>query len=156
MEQSVIQADVDEKDMEILNAFQRGFPLVDRPYQQIGLMLGMLEEEVIDRLQRLTLRRVVSRVGAVLRTNRVGCSTLAAMEVPVEEIEEVAAIINSFPEVNHNYEREGVINMWFVVVAADEAALATVLEKMEKRCHHKILTMPMVEEYHIDLGFPIH
>lgn len=151
----MVQSDIDARDMQLLNAFQHDFPLVDRPYEQMGQVLGMSEEEVMDRLRRLSASHAISRVGAVLRT-RFGCSTLAAMEVPLEEVEEVAAIINSFPEINHNYEREHRINIWFVVVAENETSLTSVLEKIQNQCHHPVHVMPMVEEYHVNLGFPLH
>jgi DNA-binding Lrp family transcriptional regulator len=95
----------------------------------------------------------VSRVGPVFRPNTIGASTLAAMRVPAAELEQVAAVVNGFPEVNHNYEREHRYNLWFVVTAADPAALAETLARIERQTGHAVLSLPLVRDYHIDLGF---
>ena len=97
----------------------------------------------------------ISRVGAVFRPNRVGASTLAAMAVPQSEIETVATIINDFDEVNHNYEREHRLNLWFVVTGADAGQVAAVLRDIEARTGLAVLDLPLVEAYRLDLGFPL-
>ena len=95
----------------------------------------------------------ISRVGAVVRPNTIGVSTLAAMAVPPEELETVAAIVNGYAEVNHNYEREHRLNLWFVATAPDVAHLTAVLDEIAGRCGYEVLSFPLVEDYHIDLGF---
>ena len=59
------------------------------------------------------------------------------------------------PEVNHCYERQHTFNIWFVVTAADERALAAVLAAIERECETRVLDLPLVEAYHIDLGFAL-
>jgi len=68
----------------------------------------------------------------------------------------VAAAVNRFPEVNHNYEREHRYNLWFVVTAASEGRLQATLGAIEKAAGHRLLALPLLEEFHIDLGFPLH
>ena len=77
------------------------------------------------------------------------------MKVPAERLEEVAAVVSGFDEVNHNYERENALNLWFVVVASDEERLGAVLSEIEEKSGLEVLSMPMVEDFHINLGFPI-
>ena len=72
----------------------------------------------------------MSRVGAVVRPNTVGASTLAAMAVPPRDLERVAALVSGYAEVNHNYEREHRLNLWFVVAAPDSARLQQVLDEI--------------------------
>ncbi len=108
----------------LLNDFQHGLPLTPRPFADIARQLGVYETTVLETLQRLQTEGVISRVGAVFHPNRIGASTLAAMAVPEAELEDVADRISRFAEVNHNYEREHEFNLWFVVVAEDEAACA--------------------------------
>jgi DNA-binding Lrp family transcriptional regulator len=139
----------------LLNEFQQGMPLTSTPYADIAKQLGVYETTVLETLRRLQTEGVVSRVGAVLRPNRVGVSTLAAIAVPATELEEVAAIVNEFVEVNHNYERVHRINLWFVVVAEDEERLGTVLAEIEARCGYPVLDLPLLNEYFIDLGFDL-
>jgi DNA-binding Lrp family transcriptional regulator len=139
----------------LLNEFQQGMPLTSTPYADIARQLGVYETTVLETLKRLQTEGVVSRVGAVFRPNRIGASTLAAIAVPTEELEDVAAMVNEFAEVNHNYEREHRFNLWFVVVAEDEDRLETVLAEIEERCGYPVLDLPLLNEYFIDLGFDL-
>ncbi len=142
-------------DWRLLNTFQKNFPLVAEPYAEMGRQLGISEQEVLQRLSSLQESGVVSRVGAVLRTGQIGVSTLAAVEVAPAELERVAAVVNSFAEVNHNYEREHALNLWFVVTACSEERLMSILAEIERQSGSPVYMMPMEENFHIDLGFPI-
>ena len=146
---------LDEIDRRLLNDFQSGFPLVPRPFAEIAARLGVNEAEVIARLERLSEAGAVSRVGPVLRPRRMGASTLAAMAVPPGQLEQVANLVSGFPEVNHNYEREHRFNLWFVLTAVDEDRLSEVMDEIESYTGIEVLDLPMLEEYHIDLGFPL-
>ncbi len=146
---------LDEVDRRLLNDFQARFPLSTRPFSELADLLGVNESEVIARLKRLLDAGVVSRVGPVLHPRRVGASTLAAMAVPPEHLAEVADLVSGYAEVNHNYEREHRFNLWFVLTAGDEHRLAEVMEEIASRTGIEVLDLPMLEEYHIDLGFAL-
>ena len=150
-----IAASLDETDRRLLNEFQRNFPLTATPYADIAQCLGVTEQDVIMRLQRLQSAGTVSRVGPVFRPNRIGASTLAAMTVPAARLDEVAALVSAHPAVNHNYEREHDYNLWFVAAAPDEVQLAAVLEEIAHRTGVSVMSLPMLEDYHIDLGFDL-
>lgn len=139
----------------LLNDFQHDFPLSPTPYADIAHTLGVSEAEVLAALTRLKQRGAVSRVGAVLRPNTVGVSTLAAMAVPNAELETVAALVSVYPEVNHNYEREHRLNLWFVVTAPGSVRLQQVLDDIAARSGYEVLPFPLLEDYHIDLGFDL-
>jgi len=144
-----------EFDRRLLNDFQHEFPLTPTPYADMACTLGVTEDEVIVRLRELKKTGAISRVGAVVRPNTIGVSTLAAMAVPPEELELVAALVSGYPEVNHNYEREHRLNLWFVVTAPDAARLQAVLDDIAERSGYQVLSFPLVEDYHIDLGFDL-
>jgi len=144
-----------ELDRRLLNDFQHEFPLTPSPYADMARVLGVSEDEVIARLLALKQAGSISRVGAVLRPNTVGVSTLAAMAVPPQELEAVAAVVSGYAEVNHNYEREHELNLWFVATAPDAARLQVVLDDIAARTGHEVLSFPLVEDYHIDLGFDL-
>jgi DNA-binding Lrp family transcriptional regulator len=141
--------------MSLLNDFQRGFPLTAAPFDIISHRLGMGVEEVLETLRRLTRDGVISRIGAVFRPNRIGVSTLAAMAVPAARLAEVAQLVNRHPEINHNYEREHAFNLWLVATAANAAHLDRVLHDIEQETGLRIMRLPMVQDYHIDLGFDL-
>lgn len=140
-------------DQVLLNDFQRDFPLEPRPFERMAQTLGIGEEEVIERLRLLQEAGLISRVGPVFPPNRLGVSTLAAMAVEPGRMEEVATLVSAFPEVNHNYEREHRFNLWFVVTAPDRAHLDRVLSEIGERTGLEVLDLPMIEDFHIDLGF---
>ena len=146
---------MNELDRHLLNDFQRGLPLTSRPYAAMAERLGVSEEQVIEHLRALQESGAVSRVGAVIRPHSVGVSTLAAMAVPTERLDAVADMVSSYAEVNHNYEREHHYNLWFVVATEREQRLREVLAELESRTGLKILDLPLLEDFHIDLGFDL-
>ena len=77
------------------------------------------------------------------------------MAVPRERLQSVAEIVSGYDEVNHNYEREHAFNLWFVVTAKDERAVADVLADVRRRTGLAVMDLPLVEAFHIDLGFPL-
>lgn len=139
----------------LLNEFQRNFPLSRAPFAEVAERLGSDEGTVIDSLRRLQQEGAISRVGAVFAPRAVGASTLAALAVPRERLEEVAALVSACSGVNHNYEREHAYNLWFVATAADEDALAALLADIGQRTGLSPIALPLLEEFHIDLGFDL-
>lgn len=153
--ETILDRPLNALERRLLNDFQDGFPLTPRPFQTIAERVGSTENDVMRTLQQLQSQRLISRVGPVFRPNRVGASTLAAMEVPMERLEEVADIVSSYGEVNHNYEREHRLNLWFVVTAADRESLNQVLKEIEAASGLEVIDLPMIEDFYINLGFPL-
>ncbi|TYC57465.1 Lrp/AsnC family transcriptional regulator [Marinobacter sp. BW6] len=146
---------LDSTDRHLINLFQRDLPVCERPYQAMSRQLGIAEEDVIERLHSLQASQVLSRVGPVFEHSRAGASLLAAVAAPEEQLDLVAARVNRAPGVNHNYAREHTYNLWFVMTAPDEETLEERLDELEHQLRLPMLRLPMVEAYHIDLGFPI-
>ena len=146
---------MNEIEKKLLDDFQQDMPLTARPYQAMADQLGVTEQEVIDILSRLGENGTLSRVGAVYRPNTVGHSTLAAMSVPADRLDDVAELISGFDAVNHNYEREHKLNLWFVVAASDLDEVDQVIQEIEKITGIKVLSLPMLDDYHLDLGFDL-
>ena len=146
---------MDALERRLIDGFQRDFPLTPRPYADVAAALGVAEADVLAALRRLDQAGVLARVGAVVRPHAVGASTLAAMAVPAERLDEVAALVTSFDEVNHNYERRHRLNLWFVVAAPTPERAAEVLDQVRARTELEVLDLPLEEDYHLDLGFPI-
>lgn len=139
----------------LLNDFQRDFPVTPAPFAEIAARLGVSESEVIETLSDLKARGCVSRVGPVFAPRRVGYSLLAALSVPAARLEKVAELVNSYSEVNHNYEREHRFNLWFVVTGSDGKRVERTLNEIEERTGLETLRLPLERAYHIDLGFPL-
>lgn len=140
---------------QLLDRYQRGLPLSANPYAEIAAELGVSEQDVLATLSQLREQKIITRVGPVFDHHKAGASTLVAMAVPPERLDEIAAYISRFDAVNHNYAREHDFNLWFVVTAADQQQLATVLTTIEADCGMPLLNLPMEHAYHIDLGFKL-
>ena len=149
---SMMLSDLDRR---LLDEYQHDFPLEPQPFAALAEELGVSEGKVLERLAYLKRFGALSRVGAVVRPNRIGASTLAALAVPPEDLEKVAEQVNAFTEVNHNYEREHHYNLWFVVTAEDRDHIDRVLAKIARVTGFEPLDLPMVEDYFIDLGFAL-
>ena len=153
--ESILDRPLNELEKRLLNDFQDGFPLSSSPFQTIAEQLGSSEEAVMDTLTQLQDNGLISRVGPVFRPNRVGASTLAAMAVPGERLEAVAELVSGYAEINHNYEREHELNLWFVATAPDRKQLKQVLREIEARSGLEVIDLPMIEDFYINLGFPL-
>lgn len=145
---------MDAADQQLLNDFQRDFPLVPRPYAEIGARLGLTGQEVTARLEALIRAGHISRIGATVRPNTAAASTLAALAVPLARIDEVAAVVGAEPGVNHSYLRESPDwNLWFVATAPDAEALAAALARIEAATGLPVLDLRLKRAFNIDLGF---
>jgi DNA-binding Lrp family transcriptional regulator len=145
----------DARESRLVNEFQRGFPLAREPYAAIADRLATDESWVRATLKRWLDDGTVSRVGAVFRPGAVGVSTLAALAVPEADLPRIAALVSAHPEVNHNYEREHRYNLWFVLTAADRPGLNVVLAAIARETGSAPISLPLVADYWIDLGFDL-
>lgn len=139
----------------LIDVCQHNFPIEPDPYSTLATKLGCDEATVIDAFKDLKAKGYLARIGATYATGRIGASTLAAMEVPEADIEKVAQKLGRFTEINHNYEREDKLNLWFVVTAADQPTLTRTIRDIEIVTSLKVHRMPMVEHYRLDLGFAL-
>lgn len=145
-------AALDDTDRRLVNALQAGFPLVERPYAAVGETLGLSEDEVITRVQRLLDARVLTRFGPMFHAERLGGAfCLAAMAVPEEDWARVVEIVNAFPEVAHNYRREHALNMWFVLATETLCAIADGAARIEAATGLPVLCFPKEREFFVGM-----
>ncbi len=146
---------MDQLSQTLINAYQKGFPVHPKPFAVIAEEIGVNEAEVLACFRRLKNLGVLSRLGPVFNHKKAGASTLAAVQVPEQDMDLYAEIINGFPCVNHNYAREHDFNLWFVVTAADQEKLQQNIDAISEACERPVLVLPMEMAYHIDLGFKV-
>lgn len=141
---------------QLLNNYQRDFPLSPTPFLEIANNLGCLETDVIDALKNLNEADIISRIGSVITPNRIGVSTLATIAAPQGQITQIAEIISEYAEINHNYERDHhYYTLWFVVIAGNSEHLQQVLAKIESQTGYPVMSLPLLEDYFIDLAFEL-
>ncbi|ELY64987.1 siroheme decarboxylase subunit beta [Natrinema versiforme] len=146
---------IDDVDAALIDGYQSGFPIDERPFRRVAADLGIDESTAVDRVRALRESGIVRRFGAVLNPPVIGSSTLAAVRAPADRFDEVAAVINDYRQVNHNYARDHEWNMWFVVTAGSRDARDDILAEIEDRTGCTVLNLPMLTDYYIDLEFPV-
>jgi DNA-binding Lrp family transcriptional regulator len=149
------RADLDAVDARLIDEFQSGFPIHERPFQVVGEELGVGEDDALARVERLREQGIFRRFGAVLNPPVIGSSTLAAVQAPEERFAEIADIVNSHRQVNHNYRRDHNWNMWFVVTAGSRETRDAILADIEHRTGCDVLNLPMLTDFYINLEFPV-
>lgn len=143
---------MDDIDKTIINCLQRGFPICASPYRQVAEQLGITEADLLNRLQTLLAEGVLSRFGPMYHAEQMGGAlTLAALKVPEERFGEVTEIVNAFPEVAHNYARNHVLNMWFVLATEKPEQVQIVIAEIEKQTGLVVYNMPKTSEYYVGL-----
>lgn len=145
--------ELDALDQRLLNDWQRGFPLQPEPFARLAEALGLDGAQVLRRLARLQAVGACSRIGGVWAAGAGGASMLCAYAVPPQRLHAVAAQVSALPGVNHNYEREHSINLWFVLTAPGPEALQAQLDALDAATGLRALRLPMLRPYRIDLGF---
>jgi DNA-binding Lrp family transcriptional regulator len=140
---------------DLLNPWQRRFPLVADPFRLIAGRTARTEAAVIDAFAQARDSGLLSRLGGVFDPRAGGDSLLCAIAVPPGRLDAVAAIVSERPGVNHNYAREDVLNLWFVLTSADRQDTARTLWQLQQRIGLPIVQLRMLRAYRIDLGFDL-
>ncbi len=148
-------ARLDALDAALINRLQGELPLVPRPFAAVAEELGCSEDELIERLHRLLGEGTLTRFGPLFQIERAGGRfVLAALQVPQERYEAVTALVNAHPEVAHNYRREHLLNMWFVLATEQASDIARVVGAIEAETGLKVWAFPKEREFFVGLHLP--
>jgi len=144
--------ELDAVERRIIDALQGDFPVCERPYAEAAARLGLSEGELLDRLQRLLDAHVLTRFGPMYQVERLGGAfVLAALAVPEGRYDEVAALVNALPQVAHNYRREHVLNMWFVLATETQAGIGEAIARIEQDSGLPVFAFPKEREYFVEM-----
>jgi len=125
--------DLDDTDKAIINLIQWDFPLVTRPFAEIGKRLNISEDEAMRRIKAIKETGIIRQINAIFDTRRLSYkSALIAMSIKPEKLEYVANEINKHPGVSHNYERDHEYNLWFTIAVPPGGRIQRDLEKFAK------------------------
>lgn len=146
---------LDDDDRRLINHLHGGFPLCAQPYAEVGQQLGVSEQEVMARLDRLLHDGWLTRFGPLFQIEAAGGQfILAALTAPEERFDEVNVIVNAQTEVAHNYRREHALNMWFVVGAESPAQAQAVCDRIESLTGLTVWAFPKEREFFVELRLP--
>lgn len=106
--------EISESDRSLLAAIQNGLPLTPRPYGDIGKMVGMSEDEVIDRVQKLQLGGIIRRMGIVVHHRPLGykANAMVVWNLPDELVEEFGKRVSKLEFVTLCYQRKSDPDAW--------------------------------------------
>ena len=163
-----VDADLTALDRGIINAFQGGFPVTERPFEPAAAALrehgvDVTGAELCERVRELDEEGILSRFGALVNAEEIGgAASLVAMHAPEDRYDAIAETVNEFTAVAHNYEREHPhLNMWFVVSVADHPdpdkdggdRVEEVLAEIETATGQETYNLPKLREFHVGATF---
>lgn len=149
-------AELDAVDKALLDYIQTDFPLVPRPYAELGQRLGIPEEEALARVVRMRKDKIIRRMGANFQSKKLGwVSTLCGAKVPPEKLDRFVELVNAEPGVTHNYEREHAYNVWFTVIGPSREYIQERLDSITSRTGVPILNLPATKLFKIKVNFKV-
>ena len=147
---------MDSIDARLVNTLQAGLPVCARPFDAVAATLDVPVDEVLSRLQCLLDDKVLTRFGPMFNAEKIGGAlSLCALQAPAGRYDEIAELVNAFPEVAHNYERGHLLNMWFVVATEQPEQAAVVIREIEQTSGCQVYDMPKQEEFFIGLQLTV-
>jgi len=125
---------MDAIDRLIVNRIQEEFPLVSRPFAEIGAPHALGEDEVIARIQGVKDANIIRQISAIFDTRTVGYkSSLVAMSTSPEDELHAAHVLNAHPGVSHNYKRNHHFNIWFTVAVPGDHELQPTIDALHRQ-----------------------
>ena len=109
-------------DKTLLGLLQMKFPLTREPFADLGLILGVSAETIIEHIKNLKSNGVVRQISPVMDARKLGYqSTLVAMKIAPNYLEKAEAAIFAHSGISHGYQREHNLNVW-VTLSVPETA----------------------------------
>jgi siroheme decarboxylase len=147
---------LDNIDKQLINQLQGGFPICDKPYQQVADNLGITESDLLARIERLLADKFLTRFGPMYDIHKLGGAfSLCAMRVPEKKFKKITDIVNRYPEVAHNYKRNHEFNMWFVLATEAPQQIQESCDRISKETGISVYNMPKLKEFFVGLHFSV-
>lgn len=134
-------AGLDAADRQLLAALAQGLPLAPRPFAEIGARLGLSEQEIIARLERLKRGGVIKRFGVVVRHHELGyrANAMVVWDVPDAEVAALGQCLAGFDFITLCYRRPRRLphwpyNLYCMIHGRSREEVLAHLEWMVNRC----------------------
>ena len=148
---------MDDMDRRIIKELQENFPLEMNPYEVIADNLGMSVDQLWQRILALAESGVIRRMGFSIDSRKIGySSTLAAVRVSQDRIDEASELISEYPQITHSYLREDDFNIWFTVIADDREHVLVILEEIRDKLNlteDDVMDLPVEKLFKLDARF---
>jgi DNA-binding Lrp family transcriptional regulator len=148
---------LDDIDRTMLTRIQSDFPICSRPFKAVGDAFGLSEREVIERLKRLKKIGIIRRIGGNFVPEKLGfVSTLCAAKVPEDRVSAFGRVVNRYPGVTHNYQRDSDFNIWFTFIAPSMDEIESNLRMISQETGiQEIINLPATRVYKIKAHFDL-
>ena len=152
-----------ELEQRLLSVIQDAFPLEERPYQVLADLfneqgsVGVVKErQVFDAVEGLRNSGVIRRIGGIYDSRSLGfISRLCAGKVT--DVDGFAAVVNDIPAITHNYVRSHEFNVWFTVIAENEAEVQKVVDSLCNRTDlHDVHILSVTKKFKINTVMECH
>ncbi|MBU2559953.1 AsnC family transcriptional regulator [archaeon] len=149
--------ELDDTDKKILRELQGNLPVVRQPFLEVAERVGISEKEFFERVERLTKDGIIRKFGLRIDSKKVGFkSTLMAMKVAPDMLDETANKLSGYEFVTHNYARDHEYNLWFTVIERDADALKDAIERIKREVEFDdLLDLPVLQKFKINVRFDI-
>lgn len=148
---------MDDLDRSIMIKLQEDFPLTANPYEVLAVQLGLSVDALWQRIIDLVESGMIRRIGFSIDSRKIGySSTLAAIQVPNNRIQEASDVIQMYPQITHSYLRDDGFNIWFTVIAEDSEAISGILEEIRSELGLPIeamMNLPVKKLFKLDARF---
>ncbi len=148
---------MDNLDRQIITELQENFPLASNPYQVLADKIGITIDQLWTRVVALVESGVIRRIGFSIDSRKIGySSTLTAIRVPQNRIQEACAVISRYPQITHSYLREDQFNIWFTVIAENRDAINNILGKIRDELalsESDMMDLPVIKLFKLDARF---
>lgn len=142
----------DDRVRAFINRFQGGFPLAERPFSIVAADIGLSEDALIQLVDRLLDKGLLSRFGPLYDAEAMGGGlTLAALSVPDPLFGAVVEQVNALPDVAHNYRRDHLLNMWFVVASSRPDGVTRALRRIQRDTGFPVYDFPRRRAFYLGL-----
>jgi siroheme decarboxylase len=137
MASSIIMLTLDRTDKKILKLAQGDLPVCEEPFVLWAEEVGILQDELIDRLKKMKDAGIIRDFKAILRHVEAGVSANAMVTWAVEEskVDEAGEMLAGFEAITHCYERPdfGRFNMFTMIHARTKEDLLKKIKEISEK-----------------------
>lgn len=140
---SIPGMEFDEIDMQIVFSTQAGIPVNDRPYLKIAEKLGISEDEIIFRMQKMKTVGFIRKIAAAVNHYKIGyvANAMTVWDIPEDNVEVVGKIFQGISSISHCYIRPRALPLWrynlFAMVHGhNRTEVEEVVEGLKQKIEH--------------------
>ena len=135
------QAEINERDETLISLIQTGLPLTERPYADLGVQVGMTEEQVINRIAYLNESKIIKRFGVVVRHHELGykANAMTVWNIDDDKVSMLGTCMGEFDFVTLCYRRprrlpEWPYNLFTMIHGKDREHVLSNIELLANQC----------------------